>query len=276
MELKKFWKETIGGFVLKHVLIAAGILVVLSTAALFAVDFYTHHGQYEVIPDLRGSYLEEAEVILAKKGLYLQVIDSVYVRNKKFGTIIDQIPEPNSTVKSNRPVYLIINSRKVGQVNLPEINDVSLRQAEAMLQSVGLNVESVEYASSEFKDLVIDVKYHGNSIASGARISEGAAVVLVVGTGGGASETRVPALKGMGLEDATIKASAASFSIGVVEYDVPPSGNEAKYVIYRQRPAAGSPLPSGNKINVYLSTDKSRVNEVFEEDKKDQTEEQFF
>lgn len=148
MDIKKFWKETFGGFVLKNVLIAIGIIVALSWITLICVDFYTHHGEAEVVPDLRGSYVEEAEVILAKKGLYPQVIDSVYVRDKKLGTIIEQIPAPNSTLKKNRPVYIIINSRKVRQVALPEINDVSYRQADVMLQSVGLSVASVEYAPS--------------------------------------------------------------------------------------------------------------------------------
>ena len=276
MELKKFWKETIGGFVLKNVLVAVAIIVVLATGALYVVDFYTHHGETIVIPDLRGSYVEEAEQILAKKGLYPQIIDSVYVRNKKLGTIIDQIPAPNSTVKSNRPVYIVINSRKVRQVNLPEISDVSYRQADAMLQSVGLSVASVEYAPSEFKDLVIEIKFQGRTILPGTRIPEGSSVVLVVGTGTGAAEAKVPALKGMSLEDATINASALSFEIGIVEYDVPPTGNEAKYIIYRQKPAAGSSLPSGGKIDIYLTTNKARLNEVFDEDKKDQTEEQFF
>jgi len=277
MELKKFWKETIGGFVLKNVLIAIGILVALSWIILIGVDFYTHHGEYQVIPDVRGLNAEEAQQLLEKKGLYVQVIDSVFVRNKKQGTIVDQIPAPNATVKSNRPVYIVINSRKVRQVNLPEISDVSFRQADAMLQSVGLSVSSVEYTPSEYKDLVVDIKFHGNSVTPGTRIPEGSAVVLVVGSGQGAVDAKVPALKGMGLDDATIKASAVSFAIGKVEYDVPPGGNESKYIIYRQRPSAGSSASSGSKIDVYLSTDKSRVNETFEEDKKqDQTEEQFF
>ena len=155
MDVKTFWKETFAGFILKNFLIAIGIIVVLSWIALFGIDFYTHHGESEVIPDLRGSYVEEAEIILAKKGLYPMVIDSVYVRGKKLGTIIDQIPPANSTVKSNRPIYLIINSRSVRQVTLPEINDVSYRQADAMLQSLGLSVSNVEYAPSEYKDLVI-------------------------------------------------------------------------------------------------------------------------
>ncbi|HET7733764.1 MAG TPA: penicillin-binding protein, partial [Paludibacter sp.] len=77
--MKKFWKETFGGFVLKNLLIAIGIIVALSWIALIGADYYTNHGESEVIPDLRGMYIEEAQVLLAKKGLYPQVIDSVYV-----------------------------------------------------------------------------------------------------------------------------------------------------------------------------------------------------
>jgi len=278
MNFKTFWKETFAGYILKNLLIAVGIIVVLSWGALIAVDFYTHHGESEVIPDLRGSYVEEAEVLLAKKGLYPQVIDSVYVRDKKLGTIIDQIPPANSSVKRNRPVYLIINSRSVRQVALPEINDVSYRQADAMLQSLGLSVSNVEYAPSEFKDLVSDVKYHGRSILPGTRIPEGSSVVLVVGNGLGNSEASAPSLKGMSLEQATQEITAASLIIGAVEYDVPAtSGNEKDYIIYRQRPAAGTALSAGSRIDLFLTKDKARLKEVFEEDKKkEDTDEQFF
>lgn len=276
MDFKKFWKETFGGFVLKNVLIAISIFVVLFWISLIAVDFYTHHGESEVIPDLRGSYVEEAEVMLAKHGLYPQVIDSVYIRGKKLGTIIEQIPPANSTVKRNRPIYLIINSSQVRHVPLPDVSDVSYRQADAMLKSIGLNVASVEYAPSEYKDLVSDVKYRGRSILPGPRVPEGSSLVLVVGSGLGEGSV-VPAIKGLGLEEASTEVTTAMFIIGAVNYDVPPSGNETDYVIYRQRPAAGSLLPAGSRIDIYLSKDKSRMNEIFEEDvKSDETEEQFF
>ena len=278
MDIKKFWKETFGGFILKNVLIATGILVVLSWIALIGVDYYTHHGESEVLPDLRGMYVEEAEVLLAKKGLYPVVIDSVYVRGKKLGTIISQTPGPNSNLKTNRPVYVIINSRNVHQIVLPEINDVSFRQADAMLQSVGLSVSNVEYAPSEYKDLVIDVKYKGRSISPGSRVPEGSSLVLVVGNGQGeAADDLVPSIKGKGLDEATEVLQTANYVIGAVEYDIPPSGNEASYIIYRQRPAAGTTLPAGSKIDIFLTTDKNRLNETFEEDKKTETtDEQFF
>ena len=277
MDIKKFWKETFGGFVLKNVLIAIVIFVALVWLSLIGVDFYTHHGESEVIPDLRGQYLEEAEVTLAKQGLYPQVIDSVYVRDKKLGTIIEQIPPAKSTVKRNRAIYLIINSRQVRRVALPDVSDVSYRQADAMLKSVGLSVGSVEYTPSEYKDLVTDVKFHGNSVLPGTRVPEGSSLVLVVGSGSGESASEVPAIKGMGLDEGTQKLVSSSFIIGAVNYDVIPSGDESEYVIYRQRPAAGSSLPAGSRIDVWLSKDKSLLNKTFEEDKKQEnSDEQFF
>lgn len=276
MDIKRFWKETFAGFVLKNVLIAIAIIIGLTWIALICMDYYTNHGDYEVVPDLRGSYVEEAEQILAKQGLFVKVIDSVYVRNKKLGTIIDQIPAPNSNVKNNRAIYLIINSRQVRQVTLPDVSDVSYRQADAMLQSIGLVVASVEYAPSDYKDLVMVVKYNGRSILAGTRIPEGSSVILVVGNGLGAAAAVVPAIKGMGMEDATAEILSAQLTVGAVEYDTPPSGNEAEYVIYRQRPAAGTSLSAGAAVDIYLSKDKSRVNEVFEEDAKPAEKEEVF
>lgn len=276
MDIKKFWKETFGGFVLKNVLIAIAVVVTLAWISLIAIDYYTHHGDYEVVPDLRGSYVEEAEVVLAKQGLFVQIIDSVYVRNKKLGTIIDQIPGPNSNVKNNRAIYVIINSRQARQVTLPDVSDVSYRQADAMLQSIGLVVGSVEYQPSDYKDLVLEVKFKGRVVEAGSRIPEGSVVVLVVGNGLGAAQVVVPVLKGLGLEEGTEAISTSLLTIGAIEYDVPPSKNEAEYIIYRQRPAAGSSVSAGTTIDIYLSKDKSRVNEVFEEDIKPAEKEEVF
>jgi beta-lactam-binding protein with PASTA domain len=278
MDLKKFWKETFGGFILKNLLIAAGVVVILGWGVLICLDFYTHHGEAEIVPDLRGSYIEEAEILLKKQGLTVQVIDSVYVPNRKLGTIIEQIPVANSTLKRNRPVYVVINSRQVHQVVMPDLINLSYRQADAMLQSIGVNVRNVEYAPSEYKDLVIGVKYHERIIAAGTRVSEGSSVILIVGNGMGTVTGSVPTLKGMPLDDATQIVLKDSFVIGSMQYDVPPtSSNEKQYFIYRQHPAGGSQAPVGSRIDIYLTRDKARLNETFEDEKKpEEKEEQFF
>jgi len=278
MDLKSFWKNSFGGYILKRIILAIIIFIALAWSTLIAIDFYTHHGESETVPDLRGLYVEEAEQLLKNHGLYTQVIDSVFVSDKKLGTIIDQIPGVNATVKRNRPIYLIINSRQVHKVPVPDVNDVSYRQADAMLKSIGLSVSSVEYSPSEYKDLVIAVKYRGRNISAGMRVPEGSSLVLVVGSGLGDTESLVPALKGLGLDEGKDIALEGSMVIGAVEYDVEPAGNEAEYVIYRQRPAAGQSVPTGTRIDVWMSKDKSLLNKVFDEDdanKKDD-EEQFF
>ena len=266
MDLKNFWKNSLGGFILKRLLLAIVIFVALAWVTIALIDVYTHHGESETVPDLRGLYVEEADLLLNNHGLYSVVIDSVFVRDKKLGTIIEQIPAVNSTVKRNRPIYLIINSRQVRMIPVPDVNDVSFRQADAMLKSIGLNVSSVEYSPSEYKDLVIAIKYRGRNISSGMRVPEGSSLVLVVGSGLGGEELPVPGIKGMSLEAGTEEALNGSMVIGAVEYDVEPSGNEDKYVIYRQRPAEGNSVPAGTRIDVWLSKDKSMLNKVFEED----------
>lgn len=266
MDLKDFWKNSLGGFILKRLLLAIVIFVALAWVTIALIDVYTHHGESETVPDLRGLYVEEADLLLNNHGLYSVVIDSVFVRDKKLGTIIEQIPAVNSTVKRNRPIYLIINSRQVRQIPVPDVNDVSFRQADAMLKSIGLNVSSVEYSPSEYKDLVIAIKYRGRNISSGMRVPEGSSLVLVVGSGLGGEELPVPGIKGLSLEAGTEEALNGSMVIGAVEYDVEPSGNEDKYVIYRQRPAEGNSVPAGTRIDVWLSKDKSMLNKVFEED----------
>ena len=278
MDFKKFWKESLGGFILKRILLAIAIFVTLAWITLIAIDYYTHHGEVETVPDLSGLYVEEAESMVQNHGLYAQVIDSVFVRGKKLGTIIEQIPAANSTVKSNRPIYLIINSKQVRKIPLPDVNDVSYRQADAMLKALGLNVSSVEYSPSEYKDLVIAVKFRGRSIVAGTRVPEGSSLVLVVGSGLGEDGSIVPMIKGLSLEDGRQEALTGAMVIGATEYDVEPNGNEDQYVIYRQRPAAGKSVPAGTRIDVWLSKDKAMLNKTFEEDEEIQaeSEEEFF
>lgn len=279
MDFKKFWKETFAGFILKNILLSIAIFVALAWGTLLFIDYYTHHGESQMVPDLRGSYVEEAEMLLSKKGLSVQVVDSVYISGKKLGTIVEQTPSPNSLVKSNRPIYVIINSRQVKMVPLPEVNDVSYRQADAILNAIGLTVSNVEYQPSEYKDLVIDVKYRGRSIAAGTRLPEKSAVVLVVGSGLSDDMVLVPSLKGMNIDTGRDSVVRAMLVVGATSYDVTPSGNENKYVIYRQSPAAGRSVPAGTRIDLWLSKDKSLLDKTFDEDSNGgdgNSEEEFF
>jgi len=279
MDFKRFWKESTFGYIVKRILLAIVIVVILAVITLFLIDIYTHHGEAETVPELRGLYIDEAEEMLSNHGLYPEIIDSVFNKDKKLGTIIDQIPGPNSTVKKNRPIFLIINSRQIRQIPVPDLRDISYRQAIAMIKAIGLNVSNVEYKPSEYKDLVINLRYNGLNVTPGMRIPEGSMLILVVGNGLGSGQSLVPSLKGMNLEDAKLIVLSDSLVIGAVDYDSEPSGDEAEYVIYRQRPAVGKTISSGSRIDVWLSKDRSLLEKTFEEDNEDaikESEEEFF
>ncbi len=258
MNLKEFWKKNIVVFVLRNILLAAILIFAILWITFWAINKYTQHGIVEIVSDLRGAYVEEAEVILKRQGLYPQVIDSIYSLDKMLGTIVEQTPEPNATMKRNRPVYLIINSRSIRQIPLPGVNDYSFRQAETLLKASGINIDSVQYTPSEYKDLVIDVKYKGESVRAGEKIPEGESIVLVVGNGPGKEGVVVPNLRNMTLEEARWEIIDASFILGATYFDEDNqhTNEDKEYLIYRQEPLNGRTVPVGSKINVWLTRDE--------------------
>ena len=281
MEKNSFWNNNIFGYTLKNLLIAIAVFIGLVWFTLIMIDFYTNHGDTHKVPGVKGVNVEQAMDMLSRLDLKAVVIDSVYVKDKKLGTVIEQNPVEGSVVKPGRPIYLVVNSRSVRLIALPSVTDISIRQAEATLMSIGIKVSSIQYAPSEYKDLVLEVKYRGQSIIQGAKIPEGSSVVLVAGNGYGASATAVPSVLGMNLSAAADIITASSFMIGGVIYDVEPNGDEDAYLIYDQRPAAGDSVSSGSTINLWLSKDPAkkappRVKKQQVEEEKVQDIEDFF
>ncbi len=278
MDLKKFWKEHTLAFMLRHLIYAVLALVAITWITLFLIDIYTHHGESETVPDLKGLYLPEAEQMLANHDLYPVIIDSVFDKNRKLGTVVEQNPGPGSTMKKNRPVYIIINAKQVRQIPLPDVTDLSFRQADALIRAIGIVVGNVEYFPSEYKDLVIDVKYRGVSLVPGTKIPEGTFITLVVGSGIGNGQTQVPSLKGFSLEIARDKVLSDSLVTGAIDFDIQPVGNVDEYVVYRQRPVAGRRVPLGTRIDIWLSKDRTLLDKNFDEEnhKVEENDEEFF
>lgn len=261
-------------------------MAALGGIMLLFLNFYTNHGKSETVPSLKGMTIEEAELMLKRHKLNFEIIDSAYVRDKKLGTIIEQNPDPNTIVKPGRSIYLIINSKSVRQILIPDLRDISLRQAEAMAKSLGINVTRVEYITSEYRDLVLNVKYNGKTLPPGGKVPEGGSIILVAGDGTGEIISgQVPSLIGMDLVTASRILSAASLIVGGIIYDVPPAGDEDKYYIYSQKPAAGESSSEGTIVDVWLSKNPVQAKEEFvqprqprKEEKKEKVEdiEEFF
>ncbi len=256
----KFWNKTLFGYVVKQIAIVSASALVLVLLVLLFISIYTKHGRTEQVPNLKDLDIEEATLLLKRHKLSVEVIDSVYIKGKNFGAIIEQNPAPNSIVKPGRKIYLVINSKTVRKVEIPNVIDISLRQAEATLKSIGIHVSNIEYQPSEYRDLVMGIKHNNKAILIGSKLPEDSSVVLVVGDGYSVSKDRIPNLLALSYDDALSFLSNTNYWIGEIHYDTQPNGDEASYFIYNQNPFAGDTSTDNFAIDIYLTKDRNLLN----------------
>lgn len=235
------------------------------------LDSYTNHGKEIETPDLNGMTEKEGGEILALRGLTYEVIDSMYVKGMKPGAIVDQVPKAKAKVKEGRKIYVKIQAYSAKKVSLPEVREGSARQAENLLASVGLKVSNLEYVPSEQSGNVIEVKFHDQIILPNHKLVEGSAVTLVIGRGLSNQEVVMTSFRGLTLERARNEAHERDLNIGAITYDKGMSDDDkAKATVYKQTPITGKTVPAGTRVDLYMTLDKSKMEEP-EEIFKDET-----
>ena len=250
-------------------------VIVLTIIVLFSLKFFTKHGEQVAVPDVTGLYVEEADVLLKKQDLSYQVVDSVYVRDKLQGEILEQIPRAESNVKTGRTIYLTINSKSDKMIILPQVQNVSYRQARATLEAIGFVVSNIEYKPSEFPDLVMGIRVGQTPVRAGDRLRAGASVVLIVGSQTQGETAVAPDLIGFTQSAAEQLILQNNFVVGSVDFDVPPTNeaDKANYFVYRQSPEPTTSYELGRRINIWLTKDADKMSE---KSSKETTEEDFF
>jgi len=255
MKKSEFFDKSGLKFILWNVVLALFIGVGILIALIAYLRRYTEHGVEVDVADVRGLVVPEAQILLADQGLQLVIIDSTYSDKVPFGTIVEQDPKPMSHAKHGRSVYVTINATTKRQVTMPNLQDISYRQAENTLRGMGLNVDTVyEYEPSEFRDLVLDVKCNGISVPPGDKLPVGTRVKLVVGFGRGTEQVDVPSVIGLTIQEARSTLLHHRLTVGAVSYDEPTEEGVPQYV-YRQTPSAGKQLLEGETVALRLSRD---------------------
>lgn len=247
-------------FVLWNVVLAIVLAVVLLIVVITAMRRYTRHGVEIEVPEITGLFTEVAEPMLHAEGLTIEVIDSTYSSRVPLGTIVEQNPPAHSHVKPGRAIYVIVNARARRSVPMPELRDISLRQALATLQSMGIHVSDTLYEPSEYRDLVLDIRRGDVSLTPGTRLEEGQSVQLVVGYGKGTEEVAVPSVIGMSLQEARAQLLSSTLTLGAVEYDeTPTDANREQYRVYYQTPSSDDFLLQGSRVDIRLSLDPDKA-----------------
>lgn len=164
--------------------LAVLVVVVLVVLSLQWLKQSTNHGEFVEVPDLSKLSVSEMRERVADAGLRYEVIDSAnYNPDYPRFAIIEQNPPAGNKVKDNRKIYVTVNPSGYRKVSVPNIIQVTRRNAASMLKAVGLEVQRVTYIDQLGKDMVYYIKHDGKQIKPGDKLPRTSAIELVCGNG---------------------------------------------------------------------------------------------
>ena len=270
MTLKEFFKTRTFKV---NALATLGITILLILFIVVFLRIYTNHGDSVEIPDLKGKSLEETANILEDKDLRFEIQDSVYSPELPPGTVLDQFPKPGMKVKEHRMIFITLCAITQEKIPMPQLTDISLRQAENLIENAGLTAGNIQYIQSEFPNLVLEQRINGKVVAKGEFIPKGSRVDLVVGSNGEGVTIELPSLIGLTLNDAKLKLEENFLSVGTITYDESVTSEDQKEqaTIWKQNPDPATTLEidRGSALDIWMTIDPNKNQENPEKEKPD-------
>lgn len=182
----------------KVFLIQLGLAILASILVVFLILKWlkstTNHGEFVEVPDFSKMSVMEMRKTVEDAGLRYQVLDSSnYNPEYPRFSILEQNPAAGNKVKSNRKIYFTVNPSGYKKVTVPDIIQVTQRNATSMLRAVGLEVQRVTYIDELGRDMVYRMKHKGKYIKPGDKLPKTSKVELICGNGTIPGSARVQA-----------------------------------------------------------------------------------
>ncbi len=169
-------------------------LVVLVFLLLRWLNGTTNHGEFVEVPDFSKMTVTDMRKAIDEADLRYEVLDSAnYNPDYPRFSIIDQDPPSGNKVKENRKIYFTVNPSGYKKVTVPNVIQVTQRNASSMLRAVGLDVQRVTYIAQLGKDMVYYIKYKGKHIKPGDKLPKTSKIELVCGNGKITDRARIKA-----------------------------------------------------------------------------------
>lgn len=237
-----------------NLLIIIALVVIIIEVAFVSLKGYTRHGEEIVVPDFVGlncdSVLEQYSDLF-----HFVMLDSVYSKSFPEGSFYQQDPLPNSNVKKGRNLYYVKVSEAPEKVVMPNLRNLSLRQALVLLKANGLKVSDLEYVDHFAKNAIVNQYFNGNVIEPGSEIIKGSAVKLQVGYGRDDKRTHLPNLLTVKKQNVKNLLIEASLNIGNEIYM--DNDDDEKYRVYKMEPAYDiqTLVTLGTSVNVWYRSE---------------------
>ena len=160
------------------------ILVILFIVISFGLKIITKHDSYLQVPDLEGMAIAALPVLMEQQKLRYEVIDSTrFVPSLPPLSVISHLPDAGSEVKENRKIYLTVNPSGYRKVTVPNLIQITKRNAESLLKSTGFQLGEYTYQDNIGKDMVLEIQFQGKKIEPGVLLPKTSKIDLVLGNG---------------------------------------------------------------------------------------------
>lgn len=237
---------------IRILLVYTSVIVVIS---LF-LRWYTDHGEYITVPDLKGKSLQEAIEALEERDLNFLVIDSIYDKKALPGTVLEQSPVPESQVKDGRQVFLTIYSFNPPMEKLGVKEGDFAQVAMIKLRNKGIEYDTLYEENNTYPGSIIRVTYKGKRTHPDDLVAKGERVKLVIGR---AVRTKriVPDLTGLTCKEAERMLDTLNFVCNCrfePDISLPTTQDSVTYRVCRQNPVHDPLLGSspGSIVDLWL------------------------
>lgn len=238
-----------------HLLIAIVLMVVMLWLVLVSLDSFTRHGDVYIVPDFTGMTIQQMKEKQFDEFFTLEIIDSVYSKTMGKGEVITQNPLSGSKVKQGRHIYLTIVSDKPETVEMPNLLNLSLRQALVTLEQNGLQIGELEYIDYFAMNAVVEQLTDGDSIEPGREILKGSVIDLQVGKGSVSVSVAMPMVIGKRKNEAEKAIHYAYLNVGNEYYIDGKDTATARVYNTNPEPLTDNTFPLGQKVDIWYRSD---------------------
>ena len=180
----KLFRFIASGIFLKNIFYLACFTTALVSVIFFGLGFVTQHNNYVEVPKLLGLSISKAIEDTKHKSLNIIILDSAkFNPNYPPLTVLEQFPNYDTEVKKGRKIYLTLNPVGYKKMKVPNIIQITLRNAETLLNAVGFEVGELIYKDNIGKDMVLEIRHEGKKIEPGHTLQQRKKIDLVLGNG---------------------------------------------------------------------------------------------
>ncbi|MBQ7711084.1 MAG: PASTA domain-containing protein [Bacteroidales bacterium] len=236
---------------LKHLTLMLAVSLGIIAVVFLFIKIYARQGKEFTLPDMVGSNIEEMRADASLDIEYV-IVDSVFNEHDPGGRILTQDPKGGTMVKSGRKVYVTITSYSAEKTYLPDLCDLSLRQAVSQLYSMGLQGGTLRFVESPDRNAVLSLSQNGRTLQAGQEVNSGSRIDMVVGLGDEGGFALVPFVIGKTAKEACREILSSSMNVGREVFDA--GSSRANAVVYRQVPGFTgiTHYPLGTEVTLYL------------------------